>query len=265
MEKSIDALRTPQIDAFFLDESFHNFNWEIFSSLFRRHPSSHWVHTFKNEFQLFLRLLTASNTVFSENNPATIGQRILQVKYSTAPMNRFQKYLYLISLFGSYLYEKFVVGSNRFYGVYFLYTSMKLINLLCFLYQGRYLNIFERFIGLSTVHDRPPSLRILDYSYAQRELIWHTLNETLASFLPILTAFQTRTWIRKTFHGKILPFIKQNDQCAVCSNSIVMPHQSTGECYHYFCYYCAFSLIDQSCPICFKNIPNIRPRVFTIK
>ena len=261
MDPTLTALRTPQIDAYQLDEDFQSYNWELFSSLFR-YSSSHLIHSLKHEFQLFLRLLTAANTIFSSSSFATIGQQILQIKYSTSPMNRRQTFIYVSSLFLSYLHEKFLVDHRRLYAVQIIYVSMKLLNFLVFLHQGKYLNIFERSSDLSTCHNHPPSLRILDYTYVKRELIWHTMNETLASFIPFLTSPQSRTWIRKSFNGRFLPFLTQTDQCSVCFQSIVMPHQSTGQCQHYFCYYCAYTLIQQSCPICFKTIPGIRPRIF---
>lgn len=84
------ALRTPQIDSNLLDEDFQSYNWEIFSSLFRFN-SSHLSHSFKHEFQLFLRLLTSFNTLLSTRSSQTIGQQILQTKYSTTPLTRYQK------------------------------------------------------------------------------------------------------------------------------------------------------------------------------
>ncbi len=126
------ALRTPQIDANLLDEDFQSYNWEIFSSLFR-HSYSHLIHSFKHEFQLFLRLLTSFNTLLSSNSSATIGQQLLQIKYSSSPFTRWQKFLYLSSLFFSYIYEKFLVDYRRLLPFQFIYKLLLFINFLIFI------------------------------------------------------------------------------------------------------------------------------------
>jgi peroxin-2 len=264
MNTQMSALRTPQIDANLLDEDFHSYNWEIFSSLFR-HYYSHLIHSFKHEFQLFLRLLTSYNTLLSTNQSATIGQQLLQIKYSSIPLTRWQKFLHLSSLIFSYIYEKFLVDYRRLLPFQFIYKLFLFINFLLFLHSGRYINLFERLTRLKTIHNHPPSLRILDYSYMKRELIWHTLNETLGTLIPFLTSLKARTFMRKYFSGIIIKQLKQTNICSVCEQTIVMPHESIGDCKHYFCYVCAYSLIQQSCPICFKTINNIKPKEFSLE
>ncbi|UJR36771.1 hypothetical protein I4U23_029484 [Adineta vaga] len=258
----MSALRTPQIDANHLDEDFQSYNWEIFSSLFR-HSYSHLIHSLKHEFQLFLRLLTSYNTLLSSRSSATIGQQLLQLKYSPSIQTRWQKFLYLSSFVFSYLYEKFLVDYRRLLPFQFIYKAFLLINFLFFLHHGTYINLFERFTRLTTVHNYPPALRVLDYSYMKRELIWHTLNETLGTIIPFISSLKARTFMRKHLSGTIMKRLEQTNICSVCEQSIVMPHESMGECKHYFCYVCAYSLIQQSCPICFKKINNIKPKEFS--
>ena len=261
MNNQISALRTPQIDANYLDENFNSYNWDIFSSLFRNYYS-HLTHSFKHEFQLFLRLLTSYNTLLSSRSSATIGQQLLQIKYSSLPLTRWQKFLYLSSYVFSYIYEKFFVDYRRLLPFQFIYKLFLCINFLVFLRGGTYLNLFERIARLKTIHDHPPSLRILDYSYMKRELIWHTLNETLSTLIPFVTSLKARTMMRKYFAGIVMKKLEQTNLCSVCEQSIVMPYESVGDCKHYFCYVCAYSLIQQSCPICFKTINNIKPKEF---
>ncbi|CAF0798545.1 unnamed protein product [Adineta ricciae] len=263
MNEQMFALRTPQIDANQLDEDFHSYNWEIFSSLFR-HSYSHLIHSFKHEFQLFLRLLTSYHTLLSSKSSATIGQQLLQIKYSPSLQTRRQKVLYLSTFAFTYLYEKFLVDYRRLLPFQFIYKLFLFFNFLLFLRQGTYINLFERFVQLKTVHDHPPSLRVLDYTYMKRELIWHTLNETLGTIIPFISSLKARTFMRKHLSGTIMRQLEQTNICSVCDQSIVMPHESMGECKHYFCYVCAYSLIQQSCPICFKEIPNIKPKEFSV-
>ena len=71
-----------------------------------------------------------------------------------------------------------------------------------------------------------------------------------------------RTFIRKYFAGFIMKQLEQTNICSVCEQTIVMPHESIGDCKHYFCYMCAYRLIQQSCPICYKTISNIKPKEF---
>ena len=264
MDPSMSALRTPQIDANHLDEDFQSYNWESFSSLFR-YSSSHLIHSFKHEFQLFLRLFTSSNTLLSSSRSATIGQQLLQIKYSPSPMTRRQKLFYLFSLLTSYCYEKFLVDYRRLLPFQFIYKFLLFLNFLYFLHQGKYINLFERLARLPTVHNHPPSLRILDYSFMKRELIWHTFNETLGTLIPFFTSLKARTTMRKYLAGTLIKPLTQTNICSVCDQSMVMPHESVGECRHYFCYICAYSLLDQSCPICFKTIQSIRPKEFVIE
>jgi peroxin-2 len=264
MAQAMFALRTPQIDANHLDEDFNSYNWEIFSSLFRN-SYSHLIHSFKHEFQLFLRLLTSYNTLFSSRYSATIGQQLLQIKYSPLLDNRWQKFLYFSSFIFSYLYEKFLVDYRRLLPLQFIYKSFLFINFLFFLHSGTYINLFERLTRLKTIHNHQPSLRILDYSYMKRELIWHTLNETLGTIIPFLSSLKARTFMRKYLSGTLMKQLEQTNICSVCEQSIVMPHESIGDCKHYFCYVCAYSLIQQSCPICFKMINNIKPKEFSFE
>ncbi|CAF0768055.1 unnamed protein product [Rotaria sordida] len=261
MDEQMTALRTPQIDANYLDEDFNSYNWDMFSSLFRNYYS-HLTHSFKHEFQLFLRLLTSYNTLLSSRHSTTIGQQLLQIKYSSVPLTRYQKFLYLSSFVFSYIYEKFLVDYRRLLPFQFIYKLLVFINFLVFLHGGTYINLFERLARLKTVHNHPPSLRILDYSYMKRELIWHTLNETLGTLIPFITSLKARTLMRKYLSGTIMKQLQQTNICSVCEQSIVMPHESIGDCKHYFCYICAYSLIQQSCPICFKTINNIKPKEF---
>jgi len=264
MNQQISSLRTPQIDANLLDEDFNSYNWDIFSSIFR-HYYSHLIHSFKHEFQLFLRLLTSYNTLLSSRYSATIGQQLLQIKYSSLPLTRWQKFLYLSSLLFSYIYEKFLVDYRRLLPFQFIYKSFLFINFLFFLHNGTYINLFERLTHLKTIHNHPPSIRILDYSYVKRELVWHTFNETLGTLIPFLTSSKSRTFMRKYFSGILMKQLEQTNICSVCEQTIVMPHESIGDCKHYFCYVCAYSLIQQSCPICFKTIYKIKPKEFSSK
>ena len=260
----MSALRTPQIDANYLDEDFQAFNWESFSQLFR-YSSSHLIHSFKHEFQLFLRFFTSANTLLSSAHSATIGQQLLQIKYSPSPMTRRQKCFYLFSLLTSYCYEKFLVDYRRLLPFQFIYKFLLFLNFLVFLHQGKYMNLFERLARLPSVHNHPPSLRILDYSFMKRELIWHTFNETLGTLIPFFSSLKARTTMRKYLAGTLIEPLTQSNICAVCDQPVVMPHGSVGECRHYFCYICAYSLIEQSCPICFKTIQSIRPKEFVIE
>lgn len=264
MNQQISSLRTPQIDANLLDEDFQSYNWEIFSSIFR-HYYSHLIHKFKHEFQLFLRLLTTYNTLFSSKFSSTIGQQLLEIKYSSSPLTRYQKFLYLLSLIFSYIYEKFLVDYRRLLPFQFLYKTVLFINFLIFLHNGKYIHLFERLNQLQTIHNHLPSLRILDYSYMKRELIWHTLNETLGTLIPFVTSLKARTLFRQYFSGIFMKELRQTNICSVCEQKIVMPHESIGECKHYFCYVCAYSLIQQSCPICYKTINNIKPKEFSLE
>jgi hypothetical protein len=256
------ALRTPHIDSNYLDESFHSYNWDMFSSLFR-YSHSHLIHSFKHEWQLFVRLIISSNTLLLSSS--TVGQTLLKVKYSLLPLNRREKCVHILLLFVSYVYEKYLVESRRLLPVQFIYKCMLVLNFLVFLRQGKYLTLFERVTRLTTVHTHAPTLRILDYSIVQRELIWHTLNETLGSFIPFLSSLKTRTWLRQYAHHSLMKPLQQTDQCAVCEQPIYMPHESVGECQHYFCYFCSYSLIEQSCPICFRTIQHIRPKDFFVQ
>ncbi|CAF2046583.1 unnamed protein product [Rotaria magnacalcarata] len=262
MSEPIAALRTPQIDANYLDEDFNAYNWDMFSSLFRIYYS-HLIHSFKHEFQLFLRVLTSCNTIFSSRFSATIGQQLLELKYSSSPLTRYQKCLYLLSFFFSYIYEKFLVDYRRLLPFQFIYKAISFANFLVFLHGGKYVNLFERISGVKTIHNHRPSLRILDYSYMKRELIWHTLNETLGTLIPFLTSLKARTLMRKYLSGTVMKRLEQTNICSVCEQSIVMPHESIGDCKHYFCYVCAYSLIQQSCPICFKTLNNIKRKDFS--
>ncbi|CAF4915467.1 unnamed protein product [Rotaria magnacalcarata] len=97
----------------------------------------------------------------------------------------------------------------------------------------------------------------------KRELIWHTLNETLGTLIPFLTSLKARTLMRKYLSGTVMKRLEQTNICSVCEQSIVMPHESIGDCKHYFCYVCAYSLIQQSCPICFKTLNNIKRKDFS--
>ncbi|CAF1244206.1 unnamed protein product [Didymodactylos carnosus] len=206
------SLRTPQIDADYLNNDFSEYNFDSFSSIFRYYHS-HTLQMYKNEFKLLLNLFTSVNTLLMKN--VTIGQEILNIEYlndyDKSQINNKQKCFYILSLFYEYIYQKFIIDRRRLNSFQFLYKLISLINFLIFLHSGNYLHLIERLLKLKTYHSTltPPSLRVLDYSYMKTELIWHTLNETLTTIIPFVTSTKFKIFFRNSYFQVIFCHTKK--------------------------------------------------------
>lgn len=119
------------------------------------------------------------------------------------------------------------------------YKAASFLNLLLFLYTGRYRSIVERILRARLVYERPNMNRAVSFEYMNRQLVWNEFSELLLLILPLLNT----TSIKKIL---FFPFSKdhspgssaEDDACPVCGvNPITIPFIAI-PCEHKYCYYC---------------------------
>ena len=64
--------------------------------------------------------------------------------------------------------------------------SRRTVNLVAFLYHGRYPSLAERLCGLSHEYVDPACARAVSYQYLNQQLVWRELSELLAAPLPLV-------------------------------------------------------------------------------
>ncbi|XP_057867144.2 peroxisome biogenesis protein 2 isoform X2 [Cryptomeria japonica] len=119
------------------------------------------------------------------------------------------------------------------------YQAALFINLLIFLYTGRYRNIVERILRARLVYERPNMNRSVSFEYMNRQLVWNEFSELLLLMLPLLNT----TSIKKIL---FFPFAKdksdgnslEDDACPVCGANPILISFIAVPCEHKYCYYC---------------------------
>ncbi|XP_026860245.2 peroxisome biogenesis factor 2 [Electrophorus electricus] len=278
------VLRISQLDAFELDAALEQLVWAQFSRCFQ-HLRPGLLTPGEPELRALLQLLIWSFTVYS--NSATVGQTLLHIRYRSTlvpgphpgPMSRQQKLWYaLLTVGGRWVRERLPtlllghapdLGMQRARGALAIVGGMTkasgLLNFLLFLRSGTFPTLTERLLGVEPVHSQPQGPRHLNFSYMNRELLWHGFAEFLIFLLPLVSASRLRAAAATLFaipaaagRGRD---VGGATECAVCREWPTMPH-SIG-CGHVFCYYCVKSHTIRdvffTCPKCGAEVATLEP------
>ncbi|TPX35186.1 hypothetical protein SeMB42_g07209 [Synchytrium endobioticum] len=143
------------------------------------------------------------------------------------------------------------------------------LNLMVFLYDGRYRSVVDRVLGMRLVYGTRDAGRQVSFEFMNRQLVWHAFTEFMMYVIPLVNLSSLRTRIARTLqgnsgqaHGNL-----HGSVCAICfgrsgnvrTSYVHTPYKSG--CGHVYCYYCVKSamMADPSfpCPRCGEVITSI--------
>ncbi|XP_078431829.1 pex2/Pex12 N-terminal domain-containing protein / zinc finger (C3HC4-type RING finger) family protein isoform X2 [Wolffia australiana] len=141
------------------------------------------------------------------------------------------------------------------------YRAAALVNLLVFLFTGRYRSIIERVLRARLVYGSPHMNRAVSFEYMNRQLVWNEFSEMLLLLLPLLNSSSVKRLL--------LPFAKDKSSsssgddiaCPICQLNPTVPFVAL-PCEHRFCYYCLRTRCSANshfrCPRCNEIVRAMR-------
>lgn len=292
--KYIPVLRVTQLDTNELDESLvltlkQSLNQDIFKyiqqSFFQRYNTEIFT-----AIKFFLWYFT-----FNKRSQ-TVGQSILNWTYLKAnKINRVKKILHcLIFCFDELFVEKFpnliriflnfikkyqnqdlendVVIARKVEKITNFFSlclrSISFFHYLQFLFEGKYLRIWERILSLKPTYTQEQYIKSYNHEISEREELWQTYF-SLFKLIDSLVNFNKIYSKVSKYGAKNFPRHDEMNYkiCVLCENSPSLVHRSIDyekleTCKHVFCYLCIKKeLIENSnrfeCPQCKKIITEI--------
>lgn len=261
------APRVSHLDAQYLDAEIHDLlKTNLLDSL--RYTGLQLYTKLEPEVDALLRWLVASLTIVRSRT--SVGQQLLQMKYSDTVSRRVLSRYTLVLVFFPWL-QKRCMDIVRFFikdederiaaslwvnRVEVVYKIFYVVNLLVFLREGYYSTLEERLYELRPVPTVPPHLRQISFSFFSRELLWNSFAELLGSVLPLIPTQKFHSAIKSflpnrrqqqnqssvntgetaPLSGDASAVLSQDVRCMVCGDPPVIPYQYG--CRHLSCYYC---------------------------
>ncbi|RNA22042.1 peroxisome biogenesis factor 2 [Brachionus plicatilis] len=290
--KYIPVLRVTQLDTNELDQSIlltlkQSLNQDIF-----KYIQHNFFQKYNTEIFAVIKCILWHFT-FNKRSQ-TIGQSLLSWSYlEKKKINVIKKIIHcLIFCFDEFFIEKFPILIRKFLDnlgrkrqnqeseneallnrkvekiVNFfstLFRSVSFLHYLQFLFDGRYLRLWERILGLQPSYMQEQYLKSYSHEISEREELWQTyfslfkLIDSLINFNKMYSKVSKFRAKNSTLHDEFSIKI-----CALCDNSPSMAHQSADydnldSCKHVFCYLCIKkALMDNQnkfeCPVKLKSI-----------
>ncbi|KAK3005542.1 hypothetical protein RJ639_015967 [Escallonia herrerae] len=128
------------------------------------------------------------------------------------------------------------------------YKAGSFINLLIFLYTGRYRNLIERALQARLVYGSPHMNRAVSFEYMNRQLVWNEFSvnvkwklllvqEMLLLLLPLLNSSSIKSFLRPFSKDKSSTSAEDETLCPICQSYPTIPFVAL-PCQHRYCYYC---------------------------
>lgn len=143
---------------------------------------------------------------------------------------------------------------------------ISIINFCVFLYNGKYVHLVGRLLGMRLVYFRPNMTRRVSFELMNRQLVWHGFAEFLLFLMPLINmdrikSFLTRRFTKTRGKSKLHTLQHHSLACGVCNiEPAYNPYISS--CGDIFCYYClrAGSMADNQfpCPKCGETVVSIK-------
>ncbi|KAJ8755964.1 hypothetical protein K2173_024509 [Erythroxylum novogranatense] len=134
-----------------------------------------------------------------------------------------------------------------------LYKASSFVNLLIFLYTGRYRNLVERILKARLVYGSPNMNRAVSFEYMNRQLVWNEFSEMLLLLLPLLNSSSFKNFLNPFSKDKSSSSKVDDATCPVCQATPTIPFLAL-PCQHRYCYYCLRTRCAAStsfrCPRC---------------
>lgn len=158
---------------------------------------------------------------------------------------------------------------RRIHTIEKVYQVLNTLNFLMFLWNGAYVSLLHRLLGLKQVYLKRQTIRRIGFEYMNRQLIWNGFTEFMLFILPMIPFTRISRTIRwlANVGRKAVGFVPgasdvhfDDSTCPICQSSIQIPFQTN--CGHRYCYYClkvaTMSEAKPPCNICGNPITSIQ-------
>ncbi|CAF0727457.1 unnamed protein product [Brachionus calyciflorus] len=149
-----------------------------------------------------------------------------------------------------------------------IFKSVSFLNYLMFLFNGKYLHLWERLLKLEPSYNREQLIKSYNHEVSEREELWQTyfsifkLIDSYASFDKIyskITKIRSRKYQNESeLNIKCCPICEIEPSMIHCSKN----YDKLESCKHIYCYLCIKKALNEhdnkfECPICKKYIYDI--------
>lgn len=149
------------------------------------------------------------------------------------------------------------------------------LNYIIFLSNGKYLNLWERLLGLRPIYKKQQFMREFERKLFERELLWQSyfslfkFGDSLFDFKKLFAKLNRKLKTVKLGASTSQPSeqIINISVCPICDNQPVMVHTSVNfnkneACKHAYCYLCIKKALNETnnqyfCNICQKHVYEI--------
>jgi peroxin-2 len=145
------------------------------------------------------------------------------------------------------------------------------LNYLTFLYNGKYLHLWQRFVKMRPIYKNMQFMRENDTKINEREELWQSyfiLFKLINSLIDFKKLKKKLTRILPVDSNKYLSSLQIDlKTCGICQKEPTMVHSSIDyskitSCKHVFCYYCIKKYLKENnqqyfCTICSKYVNEI--------
>ncbi|XP_065572979.1 peroxisome biogenesis factor 2-like isoform X1 [Artemia franciscana] len=258
--------RVTQLDAIDLDTEYENTIEGNLRKCLAHFSPDHQLHNYLPEIQCLIRFYVWKGTLW--NRFSSVGQSLLGIHYGTN--TRIGPIIVgAIYTLGPYVIERrniFWKLTNSFVKeprasniaskipwrkIEAIINFSKLLNLVVFLYEGKYPSLLARILKWRHYPDDEEAVREVSYEYMVREMLWNSFAELLTAVIPLVDI----SWLFRCWKRKERQRILDSNSCAECEEEIILPTKA--ECGHFFCHYCLSANtkknLDYICPICSRK------------
>ncbi|XP_050234960.1 peroxisome biogenesis protein 2 [Mercurialis annua] len=138
-----------------------------------------------------------------------------------------------------------------------IYKAASCVNLLIFLYTGRFRNLVERVLKARLVYGSPHMNRAVSFEYMNRQLVWNEFSEMLLLLLPLLNSSSVKNLLSPFSKDKSSNSTADDSTCPICQTTPTIPFLAL-PCQHRYCYYCLRTRCAASslfrCPRCSEPV-----------
>ncbi|KAJ0256740.1 Peroxisome biogenesis protein 2 [Hirschfeldia incana] len=118
-----------------------------------------------------------------------------------------------------------------------IYKAASFLNLLSFLYTGRYRNLIEKALRARLVYSSPHMNRSVSFEYMNRQLVWNEFSEMLLLLLPLLNSSAIKNILSPFAKDRSSNNKEDTVTCPICQVDPATPFIAL-PCQHRYCYYC---------------------------
>jgi peroxin-2 len=288
------VLRVTQLDSAELDDLLLvNLKQSINQDYFK-YIQINFLQKYNVELIAFIKFILWYNTFYKTGQ--TVGQSIMDWSYLNGS-SKIKKLVHCcFYCFDEWIEERvpqlaknflfYLKGSNSNdeenrittraidkYAEYFklLIKLATFLNYLTFLYNGKYIHLWQRLVKMRPIYNNIQFMRENDTKINEREELWQSYFVLFKMFNSLIDFKElTKKFSRKFNNIDSSKTINQPvdlEKCGICQNEPTMVYCSVdynknSSCKHVFCYYCIKKYLEENnnhyfCSICSKSLNDI--------